>query len=334
MSLKGKEIKITIVIPSFNQGNYIEETIRSVASQKYENKELIVIDAGSTDNTVDIIRKYEKSIVYWISEKDEGQAHAINKGLQRATGDVFNWLNSDDYLEEGALQSVVQAFQENPAANVVCGFTHCFYDDAGTTSHSYRMGLKDTATETLLNVEMNQPGTFYKTDIVEKLGGVNESFRYVMDDELWMRYLMKYGQGEVFLTDKLLAHFRLHGSSKSVGEGYREFGRERYSIYAWLAEKAELSEFLVEKIKEKNSITYVPQATWDLKWFDRQVFEGYFAGVWMHHFYRHFQYHEARSCFKKFWRGNVNRQPLKHLLFMLKLFVVPAFLLDLFRKAS
>ncbi len=95
--------KISIITPSYNQGKFIEETILSVINQQYSNLEFIIIDGGSTDNTVDIIEKYSTQITYWVSEKDEGQSDAINKGFLKATGEIINWLNSDDYLQEVVL---------------------------------------------------------------------------------------------------------------------------------------------------------------------------------------------------------------------------------------
>src|SRR5690606_10615120 len=105
--------KISIVTPSYNQGQFIEETILSIISQNYPNLEYIIIDGGSTDNTVDIIKKYENHLKYWVSEADKGQADAINKGLQHCTGDIFNWINSDDYLESNSLFTIANAY--NPA---------------------------------------------------------------------------------------------------------------------------------------------------------------------------------------------------------------------------
>ena len=105
--------KISIITPSFNQGKYIEQTIQSVLQQDYPDLEYIIIDGGSTDETVDVIKKYKKHLACWVSEPDNGQAHAINKGLKIATGGIFNWLNSDDYLEPGALKAVAHAFLKN-----------------------------------------------------------------------------------------------------------------------------------------------------------------------------------------------------------------------------
>ena len=157
---------ISIVIPSFNQGKYIEQTIVSIIEQSYKKVEIIIIDAASTDETVAVIKKYEQYISYWVSEPDRGQSHAINKGLEKCNGEVFNWINSDDYLEPGALQNIATLFGENKDVQVVCGFTRCFFDEDNTTSHEYRMGVKATVAETLATVEMNQPGSFYSTKIV------------------------------------------------------------------------------------------------------------------------------------------------------------------------
>ena len=115
--------RISIVTPSFNQGQFIEKTICSVLDQNYPNLEYVVIDGGSTDETVEIIKKYAKHLTYWVSEPDRGQSHAINKGLAHCTGDVFNFLNSDDYLEPGALFHVAEAWNEKTDAAVYTRFT-------------------------------------------------------------------------------------------------------------------------------------------------------------------------------------------------------------------
>ena len=110
--------KISIITPSYNQGIFIEETILSVLDQNYPNLEYIIMDGGSTDNTVDIIKKYEDRITYWISEKDNGQSDAINKGFHKSTGDILHWLNSDDVLVPRALNMLVEYLSNNP--DIIC----------------------------------------------------------------------------------------------------------------------------------------------------------------------------------------------------------------------
>src|SRR5437868_9654465 len=115
--------KISIVTPSFNQGQFIEETIRSVLDQNYPNLEYLVIDGGSTDQTIEIIRKYEAQFSYWETEKDRGQVHAINKGLARATGDIFAFINSDDIYLPRTFATVAKYFDDHPSAEWICGDT-------------------------------------------------------------------------------------------------------------------------------------------------------------------------------------------------------------------
>ena len=214
---------ITVITPSYNQGQYVEQTILSVINQNYQNLEYIIIDGGSTDNTIDTIKKYEHRLSYWISEPDNGQAHAINKGLEKSSGDLVNWINSDDYLETGALYSLAKAWQKNRDSDIFCGHIRCFLDSTNKKTYLYRMGIKKSPTKTLLDFEMNQPGTFYKTSVIKQLGGVNETLRYVFDNELFMRYLCAFGQENIIFITSLIADFRQHGNSKSYGEGYEGF---------------------------------------------------------------------------------------------------------------
>jgi glycosyltransferase involved in cell wall biosynthesis len=273
--------KITIITPSFNQGQYIEQTITSILDQDYPNLEYIIIDAGSTDETVDIIKKYEHRITYWVSEPDNGQAHAINKGLEKTTGDLVNWINSDDYLEPGALHALAKAYQKYPKGEVFCGYTHCFWDEDGATSHTYRMGIKKDPTNTLLHVEMNQPGSFYKTSVIKELGGINESLRYVFDNELWMRYLCKYGQQNVILLNSLISHFRQHGGSKSFGEGFNAFNKEHQNILQQLTHQTGINTELQSCINNDTEVYHYQTKQWNTQALNKEKFHAWFANKYM-----------------------------------------------------
>ena len=277
---------ISIVIPSFNQGKYIEQTIVSIIEQSYKKVEIIIIDAASIDETVAVIKKYEQYISYWVSEPDRGQSHAINKGLEKCTGEVFNWINSDDYLEPGALQNIANLFGENNDVQVVCGFTRCFFDEDNSTSHEYSMGVKPTVAETISLVEMNQPGSFYRTNIVKEFGGVNESLRYVFDDELWFRFLCKYGIENICVTDKRFAHFRLHGSSKSVGEGFTLFGKEINALYIDILTNAQAPIWLLDCMKETEpAAKYISAGKWEISKLEKQKFVAAFAVKYINSIY-------------------------------------------------
>jgi glycosyltransferase involved in cell wall biosynthesis len=218
--------KISIVTPSFNQGHYIEETITSVLNQNYPNLEYIIIDGGSTDNTVEIIKKYEKHLKYWVSEKDSGQANAINKGLKYCTGEIFNWLNSDDYLEQGALFKIAEAF-DNDDVHMVAGKLRNF-----TTSTEEIIPNQFLTAEGLMcwkaNVKFCQPSAYLKREMIKKCGGINETFHYAFDWDLYIRYL--YFFPLVKEIPDLLAHFRLHENSKTQAFTERFILEERRII--------------------------------------------------------------------------------------------------------
>jgi glycosyltransferase involved in cell wall biosynthesis len=208
--------RISIVTPSYNQGRFVGETIRSIVDQGYPNLEYVVIDGGSTDNSVDIIRKYAKHLDYWVSETDRGQSHAINKGIARCSGDIFNWINSDDLLMPGALHAVAEAWMKKPGA-IVSGGIELFRDSGVFRSEKAR-GL------TLRNFVRfweaqdfwwHQPCTFVPMGDVKEMGGMREDLTYCMDYHMMVQLLQR--GVEVSYVDRVLARFRYHADSKTVG---------------------------------------------------------------------------------------------------------------------
>jgi glycosyltransferase involved in cell wall biosynthesis len=220
--------KISIITPSFNQGKFIEQTILSIVNQGYPNLEYIIIDGGSTDNTLDIIKKYSDRISYWISEPDNGQSDAIRKGLLKCTGEIFNWINSDDFLAPYSLFDIASAFEND--IDIYCGFSQIFRDTDGITLFNHRTELFPELEETIVNQKINQPAMFYKLSIIHLLGGINQSLHYIMDLELWWRYLSKYGQNRIKLGETILTNFRLHEESKTVSSN-AEFRSEESTVF-------------------------------------------------------------------------------------------------------
>jgi glycosyltransferase involved in cell wall biosynthesis len=208
--------RISMVTPTFQQAATIRETIESVLGQDHRDLEYWVLDAGSRDGTVDILRKYESDPrFHWISGPDRGQSDAINKGLAKCTGDIFNWLNSDDYLEPGALARVSRAFEQNPRAQIVSGTTAEFRDPSREEFNRIRLQLRTSAEASITVGVVCQPSTFWRTEIVRAIG-VDTSLHYVMDWDLWVRYLARHDQENVVCIDDLLAHYRHHADAKTA----------------------------------------------------------------------------------------------------------------------
>jgi len=207
-------LKITIITPSFNQGAYLEQTIDSVLSQNYQNLEYIIIDGGSTDNSPSIIKKYEKHLAYWISEKDRGQSHAINKGLQRATGEIVNWLNSDDYYEQDALKIVSSAFAD-PATNALLARSNIIRKEKIIQQSSGTDVYAGNLAKTIGWARIDQPETFFRRASYQQIGLLNESLHYVMDREWWIRYLFHFGLSGIKKIDYNVVNFRHHDNSKT-----------------------------------------------------------------------------------------------------------------------
>lgn len=202
---------ISIVTPSFNQGDYLEETIRSVLEQDYSNLEYIVMDGGSADHSVDVIRKYADRIAFWVSEPDGGQSDALRKGFSRAAGEIFGWLNSDDTLKKGTLEKVGEYFQRHPGIDLVYGNVG-IVDARGRDMYtSYPM--LDIRVLTYENPFIPQQAMFWRRDLYDRVGGVNPKLRFAMDFELTIRFLL--GGAKVGKIPEVLASFRIHPGSKS-----------------------------------------------------------------------------------------------------------------------
>ena len=241
--------KISIVTPTFNQGQYIEQTIQSVLDQKYPNLEYIIIDGGSSDNTVQLIKKYEKYLSFWISEKDRGQSHAINKGLEKSTGDIFNWINSDDYYEGNVFEKAANAFSKE-AIHMFAGKSHVFGGDKEWVSNGTK--LPDEESNLIVHPSIDQPATFFSMEAVRQLGPLTEELHYTMDLEWLLKFWFLFGTNAIVKTDDVLVHFREHPGSKTVNFQQR-FTEDRIKIYYHfpLLNKAKISPEFVAKVTNR-----------------------------------------------------------------------------------
>jgi len=203
--------RISIVTPSFNQAKYLEQTIRAVLDQGYPNLEYIICDGGSTDGSVDIIRKYADRLAWWCSEKDRGQSHAINKGFERATGDLFAYINSDDYFLPGAFDRVASAYQDG--GKFIVGWSQ--YLEPNGDFRPYGVQPHSEPSDWLIKNPIPQQSTFWASSLWRQLGPFREDLHYSFDYEYWLRLKFKGGVGP-HVVHQCLAIFRLHEASKTM----------------------------------------------------------------------------------------------------------------------
>lgn len=207
-------LKITVVTPSYNQGMFLEATILSVLEQNYPNLEYIIIDGGSTDNSVDIIKKYESHLSYWVSENDNGQTEAINKGLMRATGDIVTWLNSDDVYVPGALAAITKFFSERTDVEMVFGDAHIIDQDGRFLFHKKALPFDRLMGICIgFGLLITQPAAFWRRSVFGKVGYLDASFDFDMDGEFWSRVA---AHCRVEHLSRLLALQRYHKQAKTV----------------------------------------------------------------------------------------------------------------------
>jgi glycosyltransferase involved in cell wall biosynthesis len=215
--------RVSVVTPSYNQGQFIEQTIRSVLLQGYPNLEYIVIDGGSTDASVEVIRKYERHLAYWVSERDRGQSHAINKGFARATGEIMCWLNSDDFYLPGTLRAVAETLANGAGAYAVVG--HCVQVYADGSPPTVGVGKFEGLTRLLefwKGYHMHQPSIFWRREVFERVGPLDERQHYIMDFDYWVRVARHF---EFKNLDRELSCATYHEDAKT-GDGFARYYEE------------------------------------------------------------------------------------------------------------
>ena len=310
--------KISIITPSFNQGQYLEQTIDSVLSQSYQNLEYIIVDGSSTDGSKEIIKKHEKFLKYWVSESDKGQANAINKGFLHATGDIANWLNSDDYYERDALKCVAEAFLSDSDIEVVAGMERAFDSDSNETiSICPGTQIDNSIEELIFNGEIDQPPTFFRMDVFKGCMPLNVHLHYTMDSELWMKYLIQFGKENVLKVDSILTNFRIHNQSKSVS-AQDLFKKDRNALKYSFGKSIGVPDYILEFIKKDGVNENFKNGFGNILFHQsivKQKLIGHFAKFYFPLFYKYFCYREAKDAYNLYkysCKPKLNKKDLRY----------------------
>jgi glycosyltransferase involved in cell wall biosynthesis len=224
-------MKITVITPTLNQARYLERTVNSILGQKFDGElEYIVVDGGSTDSTLEILKKYEDRLA-WSSEKDDGLADAVNKGLERATGEVIGWLNSDDLYGPGTLQTINEYFKDHPECMWLYGKCRII-DDADkeiyrSVTRYKNLLLRNFSYNRLLTENfISQPAVFFRKSLTDEVGKLRTDLRFAMDYDLWLRFGKRHPASVI---PEYLADFRRHPDSLSENFTGNQF-QEQYAV--------------------------------------------------------------------------------------------------------
>ena len=289
---------VSIITPSYNQAPYLEATLRSVLEQKYPNIEYLVVDGASTDGSVEIIRKYADRLSWWVSEKDHGQAEAINKGLRRAKGEFVAWLNSDDLYAQGAISKAVAVLLTNPQFGMV--FSDVFSIDANNeVFNTMRYGNWNLLDLMSFHI-IGQPGVFMRRSVLERAGYLDLDYHYLLDHQLWLRMA---AEAPIRHVDEFFAAARFHAAAKNVAMA-AEFGREAFAIVDWMQSQPDLAALFEEDERSIRAGAYLLSA--------RYLQDGGQQGRAFVHYLKSLWYHPATA-----WREK------RRMLFALGSLVLP-----------
>jgi glycosyltransferase involved in cell wall biosynthesis len=235
---------VSIVTPSYNQAAFLEKTIRSVLDQDYPNIEYLIADGGSSDSSVEIIQKYSSKLAWWVSEKDAGQADAINKGFKRVKGEFVAWINSDDYYMPGAIRSAVEELQKNKQLGFVYGNVRVVDPEQNIVNN---LAYGNWALQDLMSFKIiGQPAVFMRKSVLDKAGYLDPSFHFMLDHHLWLRMARI---SEIRYIPQLWASAHYHEGCKNLAQA-AEFGKDGLRIAEWMRSDPSYAVFFEQNKKK------------------------------------------------------------------------------------
>lgn len=237
--MKNKPL-ISIITPSYNQSDYLEMAMLSVLNQDYPNLEYIVVDGNSSDGSLEIIKKYADRLAWWVSEKDNGQADAFNKGLSHANGKYIGWLNSDDLYLEHAITEAVEILEINPDIAFVFGDVQSINQD-GKITNIMKYGNWDILDLMKFKI-IGQPAVFMRKDLLVSIGGLDPSFHFLLDHQLWLKLASK---ASIKYSHKLWVAARFHAEAKNIAQA-EKFGKEAYRLVEWMEKNPDLNQLFLD----------------------------------------------------------------------------------------
>jgi tetratricopeptide (TPR) repeat protein len=241
---------VSIVIPSYNQAVFLERTIKSALEQDYPYLEHIVVDGASTDDSIEIIKKYGNQLAWWVSEKDNGQGDAINKGMAHAKGEIVAWLNSDDCYLPAAVSSAVEAFEANPYAVMIYGDMLAI-DENDLVTNTFR--YPQLTLEDLLCFQIiGQPAVFMRREAFEQVNGLDLNFHCLLDHHLWIRIA---AQGKIVHVPQIWSAARYHTQAKNLAQA-PQFGREAFQILDWASSDENFAPILAGMARRAHASAY------------------------------------------------------------------------------
>jgi glycosyltransferase involved in cell wall biosynthesis len=246
-------LTFSIITPSFNQGKFIKETIESVLNQEIEDLDYIICDGQSSDQTLDIISRY-RGRLSWISEKDSGQAHAVNKGFSKTQGEIVGWLNSDDIYYPGTLRKVYDFFNTHPEVDFIYGKAN-YIDEQGVFLEHYPTEPWNYFS-LIERCFICQPSVFFRRKLIKELGGLNEKLNYCLDYELWLRYCKA---SNVFYYEEFLSAFRLHKHTKTLSQRVHAHYELNDMIKGQIGHVPDIHIIRLALVKAEKQINCIPQ---------------------------------------------------------------------------